>query len=115
MLRLTKAFQKLTDPDARRGVLFYVEEQVEKQREKVSSTRGTLPLAGQQILAGRLEPYIGPALVKLKPAALDREHDPGQELAAAGLELVEEWRVFESGTSGNQRRFAAERPDQGAG
>jgi hypothetical protein len=40
MLRLTKAFQKLTDPDARRGVLFYVEEQVEKQREKVSSTPG---------------------------------------------------------------------------
>jgi hypothetical protein len=32
MLRLIRAFQKLTEPDTRRMVLLYVEEQVHKQQ-----------------------------------------------------------------------------------
>lgn len=31
MLRVMKAFQKITDPDARRMVVMFVEEQLEKQ------------------------------------------------------------------------------------
>ena len=42
MLRLIKAFQKLSDQDARRSVVLYVEEQVERQilksRQKLART-----------------------------------------------------------------------------
>ncbi|GGI33692.1 hypothetical protein GCM10010987_75650 [Bradyrhizobium guangdongense] len=42
MLRLVKAFQKLSDQDARRSVVLYVEEQVERQilnsRQKLKRT-----------------------------------------------------------------------------
>lgn len=34
MLRLIKAFQKVTDPDARRTIVIFVEEQVQKQGAK---------------------------------------------------------------------------------
>jgi hypothetical protein len=34
MLRLIKAFQKMTDQEARRMVILYVEEQLEKQLAK---------------------------------------------------------------------------------
>jgi hypothetical protein len=37
ILRLIKAFQKLTDQDVRRMVVRFVEEQVEKQTAKPSS------------------------------------------------------------------------------
>ena len=36
MLRLIRAFQKLTDPDTRRMMLLYVEEQVQKPQAGVS-------------------------------------------------------------------------------
>jgi hypothetical protein len=36
MLRLIRAFQKLTDPDTRRMMLLYVEEQVHKPQAGVS-------------------------------------------------------------------------------
>ncbi|UWU66215.1 hypothetical protein [Bradyrhizobium sp. NC92] len=35
MLRLLKAFQKITDPDTRRMILLYVEEQMEKREARV--------------------------------------------------------------------------------
>lgn len=35
MLRLLKAFQKITDPDTRRMILLYVEEQLEKREPRV--------------------------------------------------------------------------------
>jgi hypothetical protein len=38
MLRLIKAFQKLTDQDARRTVVLYVEEQLEKQQARAKQT-----------------------------------------------------------------------------
>jgi hypothetical protein len=34
MLRLVRAFQKIADPDARRLVLMFVEEQLEKQQAR---------------------------------------------------------------------------------
>lgn len=36
MLRLIKAFQKITDPDVRRMVLLYAEEQLQKQQAKAA-------------------------------------------------------------------------------
>jgi len=38
MLRLIRAFQKLIDPETRRMVLLYVEEQVHKQRTSAVDT-----------------------------------------------------------------------------
>ncbi|WP_271568456.1 hypothetical protein [Bradyrhizobium sp. CCBAU 11386] len=35
MLRLIKAFQKITDQDTRRMILLYVDEQLEKRQAKV--------------------------------------------------------------------------------
>ncbi|MCJ9729562.1 hypothetical protein [Bradyrhizobium sp. PRIMUS42] len=40
MLRLIKAFRTISDQDARRAVLLYVEEQAENQRVKSSQKRG---------------------------------------------------------------------------
>ncbi|TYL83903.1 hypothetical protein FXB40_45725 [Bradyrhizobium rifense] len=40
ILRLIRAFQKLTDKDARRMIVRYVEEQVERQMAKPNSPPG---------------------------------------------------------------------------
>jgi hypothetical protein len=41
MLRLIRAFQKLTDQGTRRTLLLYVEEQVQKQQAEAAAQRST--------------------------------------------------------------------------
>lgn len=67
MLRLIKAFQKVTDEHARRAILRYVEDQAQNGRTETQSNDGTPENAGlrrQQILASarrsRSEATIGP-------------------------------------------------------
>jgi hypothetical protein len=38
MLRLIKTFQKITDPDTRRMIVVYAEEQLQKQQTKLAET-----------------------------------------------------------------------------
>ncbi|TFW55795.1 hypothetical protein CT676_38475 [Bradyrhizobium sp. MOS001] len=51
MLRLIKAFEKITDQDSRRMVLQYVEELLEKERTKVQQIPSDFGLGCAQIFA----------------------------------------------------------------
>jgi hypothetical protein len=46
MLRLIRAFQKLTDQGTRRTVVLYVEEQVQKQQAEATVERSTRSSSG---------------------------------------------------------------------
>ncbi|MDA9508940.1 hypothetical protein XI09_30765 [Bradyrhizobium sp. CCBAU 11386] len=55
ILRLIKAFQKITDQDARRLIILFVEEQLQKQQAKASG--GTPPMSARSF-AETLDAYI---------------------------------------------------------